>query len=191
MHEPDDTLVRFVFDGFLGLTGHQLRRHLYGRRKGPGRQMMSPLLLLDYATGVHAQDRSRPEARSRDSPRLVTWFMGLTWQKHSTTTTRFMPRCATGPLVRAGWSNKPPRTAAATRQQPTGRSDQSLEVIEIIESPIIDGRCVLGGPCRTEVRVSPTARGQKARIALLERLKATSVSTVHEENNNKTRRKRK
>ena len=95
-----------------------------------------------------------------------------------------------GPLVRAGWVTSLPGPRGGYRLAADLEKRSILEVIELIEGPTDDGRCVLGGPCRTEVRCVAHGAWSEARNALLERLEATPVSTVHE-NNNKTRRKRK
>ena len=105
------------------------------------------------------------------------------------TTTQFMPHVL-GPLVRAGWVTSLPGPRGGYRLAADLEKRSILEVIELIEGPTDDGRCVLGGPCRTEVRCVAHDAWSEARNALLERLEATPVSTVHE-NNNKTRRKRK
>ncbi|HEX5630433.1 MAG TPA: Rrf2 family transcriptional regulator, partial [Acidimicrobiia bacterium] len=58
----------------------------------------------------------------------------------------------------------------------TGRT--LLEVIELIEGPTDDGRCVLGGPCRSEVRCAAHDAWSEARRALLDRLQSTPIATI-------------
>lgn len=95
-------------------------------------------------------------------------------------TRQFIPQVL-APLVRAGWVTSVPGPRGGYRLA-TDLDDRSLlEVIELIEGPTDNGRCVLGGPCRMEIQCVAHDAWLDARNALLERLAATPVSTVQDD----------
>ncbi len=93
-------------------------------------------------------------------------------------TRQYIPQVL-APMVRAGWitSGPGPRGGYTLATDLTGRS--LLEVIELIEGPTDDGRCVLGGPCRSEVRCAAHDAWSEARRALLDRLQSTPITTTN------------
>ena len=101
-------------------------------------------------------------------------------------TRQFIPQVL-APLVRAGWVTSVPGPRGGYRLA-TDLDDRSLlEVIELIEGPTDDGRCVLGGLCRAEDHCVAHEAWTEARDALLERLAATRVSTVQDKTTQRDR----
>lgn len=91
-------------------------------------------------------------------------------------TRQFMPQVL-APMVRAGWitSIPGPRGGYTLATELTSRS--LLDVIELIEGPTDDGRCVLGGTCQPDVRCAAHDAWSEARRSLLHRLQSTPITT--------------
>lgn len=91
-------------------------------------------------------------------------------------TPQFLPQVMR-PLVRAGWvdSESGPHGGYRLAEPLGGRS--MLELIELVEGPVDDGRCVLrGGPCDGTEECALHAAWIEARKALIDRLAELSVS---------------
>lgn len=97
-------------------------------------------------------------------------------------TRQYIPQVL-APMVRAGWitSVPGPRGGYTLATDLTTRS--LLEIIELIEGPTDDGRCVLGGTCRSEVRCAAHDAWSEGRRALLDRLQSTPITTPGHEHN--------
>lgn len=81
------------------------------------------------------------------------------------------------PLVQAGWVTSDPGPHGGYRLVASLEATSMLQVIEAIEGPTVNGRCVLrGGPCPDQVTCALHDAWVPAREALLERLAATPVS---------------
>lgn len=92
-------------------------------------------------------------------------------------TRQFIPQVLS-PLVRAGWVT----SVAGPRggyQLAVGLEQMSLlDVIELIEGPTDDGRCVLSGACSTDSKCAAHDIWIESRHDLLKRLAAKPLSTV-------------
>jgi Rrf2 family protein len=95
-------------------------------------------------------------------------------------TRQFIPQVL-APLVRAGWVTSGPGPHGGYHLTADLEATSLLDVIETIEGPTDDGRCVLGGPCRTEIRCIAHEAWSEARRALLDRLATTSVASMHQD----------
>ena len=93
-------------------------------------------------------------------------------------TRQFIPQVM-APLVRAGWVTSVPGPRGGYGLATHLDERSLLEVIELIEGPTDNGRCVLGGLCETEIRCAAHEAWSEARRALIDRFAATPVSTVH------------
>lgn len=93
-------------------------------------------------------------------------------------TRKFVPQVL-APLVRAGWVSSVPGPGGGYRLTADLDDRTLLEVIELIEGPTDDGRCVLSGPCPGVVGCVAHEAWTDARRALLERLAATPVASVN------------
>jgi Rrf2 family transcriptional regulator, iron-sulfur cluster assembly transcription factor len=93
-------------------------------------------------------------------------------------TRQFMPQVL-APLVRAGWVSSVPGPGGGYRLATDLEQRTLLEVIELIEGPTDDGRCVLSGPCPGVVRCVAHDAWSDARRALLDRLAATPVASMN------------
>lgn len=90
-------------------------------------------------------------------------------------TKAFMPHVMT-PLVQAGWVSSDPGPHGGYELAADLRDISMLALIEAIEGPTVDGRCVLrGGPCPAIEDCALHEAWVPARDALLDRLAATSV----------------
>ena len=81
------------------------------------------------------------------------------------------------PMVQAGWISSLPGPRGGYTLTTDLAARSLLEVIELIEGPTDDGRCVLGGPCVSEIRCAAHDAWTEARNALLHRLQATPITT--------------
>lgn len=91
------------------------------------------------------------------------------------TTQPFMPHVMT-PLVQAGWVSSDPGPHGGYELMADLRDISMLDLIETIEGPTIDGRCVLrGGPCPAIDECALHNAWVPARDALLKRLADTTV----------------
>lgn len=81
------------------------------------------------------------------------------------------------PLVRAGWVSSEPGRNGGYRLA-TALSDRSvLDLVELIEGPTEDGRCVISdGPCPGETRCALHDAWTSARRTLRDRLDASPIS---------------
>jgi len=83
------------------------------------------------------------------------------------------------PLVRAGWVVSDPGPRGGYRVAVPLAQVSVLDLIEAVEGPVVDGRCVLNeGPCPAPTE--PCALHEawtSARDALLDQLRSTTVST--------------
>lgn len=92
------------------------------------------------------------------------------------TTQAFMAQVM-APLVQAGWVRSDPGPTGGYELDIDLRVLSMLEVIEAIEGPTVDGKCVLrGGPCPAEETCALHDAWVPARDALLERLASTPVA---------------
>ncbi len=83
------------------------------------------------------------------------------------------------PLVQAGWVASDPGPHGGYQLRVSLSKLSMLHVIEAIEGPTVNGRCVLrGGPCPDQVTCALHDAWVPAREALLERLAATAVSSA-------------
>lgn len=83
------------------------------------------------------------------------------------------------PLVHAGWVGSEPGPSGGYQLLVPLDGLSMLDVIEAIEGPTDDGRCVLdGGPCPSEKTCALHEAWIPARDALLARLDATSVTVA-------------
>lgn len=83
------------------------------------------------------------------------------------------------PLVQAGWVASDPGPHGGYQLRVELSRLSMLEVIEAIEGPTINGRCVLrGGACPDQETCALHDAWGPAREALLERLRATPVSSA-------------
>jgi len=92
-------------------------------------------------------------------------------------TTQFIPQVL-NPMVRAGWIASEPGPRGGYRLTTDLEQRTLLELIELIEGPIDDGRCVLESNTCTETH--PCALHDAwtwARAGLVERLGQTVIST--------------
>jgi Rrf2 family protein len=77
------------------------------------------------------------------------------------------------PLVHAGWVLAAPGPTGGYSLAPRGRAGTLLELIELLEGPVIDGRCVLeDGACPAPTPCELHDAWAKAREALIETLGA-------------------
>lgn len=112
-----------------------------------------------------------------DSARILVHAADLAESIGSTK--HFVPQVL-APLVRAGWVTSVSGPRGGYRLVANLQERSLLEVIELIEGPTDDGRCVIAGPCQTRQPCAAHDPWMEARAALLKRLAATSVSTVRE-----------
>jgi Rrf2 family protein len=90
-------------------------------------------------------------------------------------TPAFIPHVMT-PLVTAGWVTSDPGPRGGYRLTGSLTEISMLQLIEAIEGPTVDDRCVLrGGPCPATENCALHNAWLPARDALLERLAATTV----------------
>ena len=92
-------------------------------------------------------------------------------------TRQFIPQVLS-PLVRAAWVTSVPGPRGGYQLAVNLEQRSLLDVIELIEGPTDNGRCVLGGPCPADTSCVAHDAWTDARRALLERLAATPVSTL-------------
>lgn len=91
-------------------------------------------------------------------------------------TVQFIPQILM-PMVRAGWISSEPGPRGGYRLATDLRERSLIELIELIEGPTDDGRCVLDSTgCSADDPCSLHDAWQWARAALIERLAATAIS---------------
>ena len=82
-----------------------------------------------------------------------------------------------GPLVKAGLVGSRPGTAGGYMLIADPCAISVLDLIELMEGPVIDGRCVLqGGECPPGGKCSMHSAWSRAREALMKELDATTVA---------------
>ncbi len=92
------------------------------------------------------------------------------------TSPQFLARVMS-PLVKANLVESRPGTAGGYALMSDPCSISVLELIEIMEGPVVNGRCVLqGGECPADGNCSLHAAWSRAREALMEELDATAVA---------------
>lgn len=94
------------------------------------------------------------------------------------TTPGFIPQVL-GPLVRAGWVRSDPGPTGGYRATVALSDVTVLEVIEAVDGPTDQGRCVVsGGPCGGEATCALHDAWSQARAVLLDALGSMPLSTV-------------
>lgn len=92
------------------------------------------------------------------------------------TTPGFLARVM-GPLVREGLVESKPGTAGGYTLRANTCAVSVLDLIELMEGPVVNDRCVLrGGPCADEGQCSLHAAWSNSREALMKELAATTVA---------------
>lgn len=92
------------------------------------------------------------------------------------TTPEFLARVM-GPLVKAALVESRPGTAGGYALVVDPCPISVLNLIEVMEGPVVNGRCVLqGGDCPADGNCSLHTAWSRAREALMEELNATSVA---------------
>lgn len=113
---------------------------------------------------LHALDRGKQ--RGADLARLVGG------------TPKFIPQVMS-PLVRAGWVESDPGPSGGYRLARPLESISLLQLIETIEGPTANGKCVLrGSPCPTTETCAVHEAWTRARDALLAELDRTDLADV-------------
>ena len=80
------------------------------------------------------------------------------------------------PLVKAGWVDSKPGAGGGYQRGADPCEISVLALIELLEGPVVDGRCVLeGGECPPEGSCSMHTAWSRARDALIGELEATSI----------------
>jgi len=103
---------------------------------------------------------------------------GLQLAKWAETSQAFMAQVL-APLVQAGWVDSEPGPTGGYRLIADVSALSMLEVIEAIEGPTDNGRCVLrAGPCPADQNCALHDAWQPARDALMARLADTPVSSA-------------
>lgn len=93
------------------------------------------------------------------------------------TTTGFVPQVV-GPLVKAGWVRSDPGPTGGYSLQPGAERVSVLDVIEAVDGPLDDGRCVaVNQPCSPEHPCVLHLPWQSARRELRDRLAAVPATT--------------
>lgn len=81
------------------------------------------------------------------------------------------------PLVQEGWVDSEPGPTGGYRLAVDISKLSMLQVIEAVEGPTVNGKCVLrGGPCPTDENCALHDAWLPARDALVERLAATPIA---------------
>ena len=94
------------------------------------------------------------------------------------TTTNFLPQVMT-PLVRRGWVLSTPGRAGGYRLVASPNEISLLAVIEALEGPTVDGRCVLrGAPCPVSEQCALHVPWTEARDALLSELDSIPLTEI-------------
>lgn len=94
------------------------------------------------------------------------------------TTTGFVPQVV-GPLVRSGWVRSDPGPTGGYRAAVSTDDVTVLEVIEAVDGPTDQGRCVArGGPCGGNLTCALHDAWSQARVVLLEALGTMRLSSV-------------
>lgn len=97
----------------------------------------------------------------------------------TTTTTGFVPQVV-GPLVKAGWVRSDPGPTGGYSLRPTARALSVLEVIEAVDGPLDDGRCVAADrPCSAGQPCVLHLPWQSARHELRTQLSVVPAITPH------------
>lgn len=82
-----------------------------------------------------------------------------------------------GPLVKEGLVESRPGTAGGYTLSADTCMVSVLDLIELMEGPVVNDRCVLrGGPCADDGQCSLHAAWSKSREALMKELAATTVA---------------
>lgn len=93
------------------------------------------------------------------------------------TTTGFVPQVV-GPLVKAGWVRSDPGPTGGYSLQPEAENLSVLDVIEAIDGPLDDGRCVaVNRPCSPQRPCVLHRPWQAARRELQDHLAAVPATT--------------
>ncbi len=96
------------------------------------------------------------------------------------TTTAFIAQVMK-PLVAHGWVASEPGPTGGYRLATDTTQISVLDLIETVEGPTVDGRCVLRGtPCPVVEKCALHDAWNRARGALLKELSATRVSLIEE-----------
>ncbi len=94
------------------------------------------------------------------------------------TTTSFLPQVMT-PLIRSYWVESTPGRSGGYRLVADPREISLLALIEAVEGPTVDGRCVLrGAPCPVQEPCAMHEPWIRARDALLSELDSTPLTEM-------------
>jgi len=91
------------------------------------------------------------------------------------TTVHYLPQVMK-PLIAAGWVTSEPGPTGGYRATERAASASMKELIEAVEGPIANGRCVLqGAPCPTTEKCAMHDAWSRARAALVDELQSTPI----------------
>ncbi len=94
------------------------------------------------------------------------------------TTTSFLPQVMT-PLIRNYWVESTPGRSGGYRLVADPREISLLALIEAVEGPTVNGRCVLrGAPCPVQEQCAMHEPWTRARDALLSELDSTPLTEM-------------